>query len=258
MARALAKCGAKVAVLDINSDGAEAVASQICAQGLVARAFSVDVLDRASLETVAERVRALLGPCDLLINGAGGNHPRGTVGQELLEESDILNKVENTFFDLDPEGIEFVFKLNILGTIFACQVFGRQMVGRPGCCIINISSVNTFRPLTKIPAYSTAKAGVSNFTQWLAVHFARLGIRVNAMAPGFFLTEQTRGLLFHADTGELTARANNVIAHTPMGRFGEPADLIGTMLWLASESASGFVTGAVVPVDGGFSAYSGV
>jgi NAD(P)-dependent dehydrogenase (short-subunit alcohol dehydrogenase family) len=254
MARALAECGAKVAILDLDGKAAEMVAARLRDEG----AFAADVLDRASLEAAAEGVRAAFGPCDLLINGAGGNHPKGTTSKEWLEEGDIQDDTLKTFFDLDPAGIEFVFKLNVLGTVLASQVFGRQMLGRSGCTIINISSMNAYRPLTKIPAYSGAKAAVSNFTQWLAVHFAKVGIRVNALAPGFFLTTQTRGLLYDEATGALTARARKVIDHTPMGRFGEPDELIGTLLWLASDLSSSFVTGVVVPIDGGFAAYSGV
>jgi NAD(P)-dependent dehydrogenase (short-subunit alcohol dehydrogenase family) len=198
----------------------------------------------------------LLGPCDILINGAGGNNPKGTTSKSFLFEEDMANDEVNTFFNLQPDDIKFVFDLNFIGTLLPTQVFAKDMVGREGTSIINISSMNAFRPLTKIPAYSSAKAAISNFTQWLAVHFSKVGIRVNAIAPGFFLTEQTLGLLSNAD-GSLTERGNTVIAHTPMGRFGAPEDLIGTLLWLCGDGSK-FVTGVVIPVDGGFSAFSGV
>jgi len=258
MARALAECGAKVAILDLNLEAAKSVAAALRTDSLLAEGFGANVLERASVEAAAKAVQAQFGPCDLLVNGAGGNHPRGTTSKEWLDESDLGDKSLTTFFDLDPEGVEFVFNLNFLGTLIASQVFARQMLGRKGCSIINISSMNAFRPLTKIPAYSGAKAAVSNFTQWLAVHFARVGIRVNALAPGFFLTKQNHGLLIDAATGELTARARKIVEHTPMGRFGDAQELVGTLLWLASEPASGFVNGVVVPIDGGFAAYSGV
>jgi NAD(P)-dependent dehydrogenase (short-subunit alcohol dehydrogenase family) len=258
MARALAECGAKVAVLDLNLDAAKAGAAALRADGLIAEGFEANVLERESLQAASEAVRAQFGPCDLLVNGAGGNHPKGTTTKEWLNETDLADQSLTTFFDLDPKGIEFVFNLNFLGTLIASQVFARQMLGRKGCSIINISSMNAFRPLTKIPAYSAAKAAVSNFTQWLAVHFAKVGIRVNALAPGFFLTRQNHSLLIDAATGEFTARARRIVEHTPMGRFGDAQELIGTLLWLASEPASGFVNGVVVPIDGGFAAYSGV
>jgi NAD(P)-dependent dehydrogenase (short-subunit alcohol dehydrogenase family) len=258
MAQALAECGAKVAVLDLDLDAAEAVAAALRADGLSARGFTANVLERPSLESAAELIRAEFGPCDLLLNGAGGNHPGGTTSKEWLDAADLDEPSLTTFFDLDPQNIQRVFNLNFLGTLIPSQVFARQMVGRAGCSIINISSMNAFRPLTKIPAYSGAKAAVSNFTQWLAVHFAKAGIRVNALAPGFFITSQNRALLMDQATGEFTARSRKILEHTPMGRFGEAGELVGTLLWLASEPASGFVNGVVVPIDGGFSAYSGV
>jgi NAD(P)-dependent dehydrogenase (short-subunit alcohol dehydrogenase family) len=258
MARALAECGAKVAILDLNFDAAEAAAAALRADGHSAQGFAANVLERASLETAAAAVNETFGPCDLLLNGAGGNHPKGTTSKEWLEEADLDDASLTTFFDLDPKGIEFVFNLNFLGTLIPSQVFARQMIGRKGCSIINISSMNAFCPLTKIPAYSGAKAAVSNFTQWLAVHFSKVGIRVNALAPGFFLTNQNHKLLIDEATGEFTARAKKIIDHTPMGRFGESHELIGTLLWLVSDKASGFVNGVVVPIDGGFAAYSGV
>jgi NAD(P)-dependent dehydrogenase (short-subunit alcohol dehydrogenase family) len=257
MAGALAECGAKVAVLDLDLAAAEAVAAALRDRGLEARGFAANVLERASLDAAAEAVLAAFGPCDLLVNGAGGNHPKGTTSKEWLDAADLADPSLTTFFDLDPKGVEFVFNLNFLGTLIPSQVFARQMVGRQGCSIINMSSMNAFCPLTKIPAYSGAKAAVSNLTQWLAVHFAKVGIRVNALAPGFFLTKQNEKLLVDAQGG-FTARARKIVEHTPMGRFGEAEELIGTLLWLASEAGSGFVNGVVIPIDGGFSAYSGV
>jgi len=258
LAEALARCGAGVALLDRNLDAAETVAARLREQGLKAIGVEANVLERASLEKAAQRVLEELGPCDLLLNGAGGNNPKGTTSREWLELADLDNPELTTFFDLDPEGIKFVFDLNFLGTLLPTQVFAKQMLDRPGTSIINVSSMNAFCPLTKIPAYSGAKAAVSNFTQWLAVHFSRVGIRVNALAPGFFLTKQNHKLLIDEATGEPTARAHKIIEHTPMRRFGESRELIGTLLWLASEEASGFVNGVVVPIDGGFAAYSGV
>lgn len=259
MARALAASGARIAILDLKLEAAEAVAAEIRTRGGEAIGLAANVLERASLEAAAAEVLAQLGPCDLLINGAGGNHPKGTTSRETFTPADLDETDPGvvTFFNLDPDGMRFVFDLNYLGTLLPTQVFARQMVGREGCSILNISSMNAFRPLTKIPAYSAAKAAVSNFTQWLAVHLAPAGIRVNAMAPGFFVTHQNRALLF-SPTGEPTARAGKILANTPMRRFGEAGELTGTLLWLASSAASGFVNGVVVPVDGGFSAYSGV
>lgn len=257
MAKALAACGSKVAVLDLNLEAAERVASEIRKEGHSAIGLAANVLQKESLAAAAEQVLSQLGPCDILLNGAGGNHPKGTTSSEFLE-IEPPNPADTTFFDLTPEGIGFVFNLNFLGTLLPTQVFARQMLGRKGCMVINISSMNAFRPLTKIPAYSAAKAAVSNFTQWLAVHFAKAGIRVNALAPGFFVTDQNRALLINQETGAFTARADKILTHTPMGRFGEPEELVGTLLWLASDSASGFVNGVVIPIDGGFAAYSGV
>ncbi|MGI9531665.1 SDR family oxidoreductase [Lutimonas sp.] len=258
LASALSKEGHKIAVLDLRADAANKVADQINSEGGIAVGISADVLDKESLIEARNNVNQKLGSCDILINGAGGNHPLGTTSNTHLSEEDLINKEDGfkTFFDLDPSGIKFVFDLNFIGTLLPTQVFAKDMVGKKGCSVLNISSMNAFTPLTKIPAYSGAKAAVSNFTQWLAVHFAKVGIRVNALAPGFFLTDQNRTLLTTED-GELTPRGNTIIEQTPMGKFGEPEDLIGTTIWLCGEGAS-FVTGVVIPIDGGFSAYSGV
>lgn len=258
-AKALAASGANVAVLDLRKQNAVAVADEIKAEGGNAIGVEANVLERESLNTARDTVFAAFGTCDILINGAGGNHPKGTTTKEYLFEEDILEKNDDiiSFFDLDPKGIEFVFNLNFLGTLLPTQVFAKDMAQKSGAVIINISSMNAFTPLTKIPAYSGAKAAVSNFTQWLAVHFSKVGIRVNAIAPGFFITDQNRALLIDAK-GEFTARAQKIISQTPMNRFGEAEELIGTLLWLTDNAASGFVNGTVIPVDGGFSAYSGV
>ncbi|MCS7089854.1 MAG: SDR family oxidoreductase [Verrucomicrobiota bacterium] len=259
MARALAACGARIAVADLKREAAEAVAQQIRQEGGIAISVACDVLQRESLIAANETVKRELGPIDILINGAGGNHPKGTTTHEYLRPEDLRAVRQDvvTFYDLDPKGIEFVFHLNFLGTLLPTQAFTREMAARGRGVVINISSMNAFRPLTKIPAYSGAKAAVSNFTQWLAVHFSRVGIRVNAIAPGFFVTDQNRSLLVQPD-GSWTPRARTILAHTPMNRFGEPQDLLGALLWLVSDEAAGFVTGVVVPVDGGFSAFSGV
>ncbi len=255
-AKALASCGAKIALLDLNLAAAQAVADAITAEGGVAKAYAANVLERAALESVCTAVEADLGPCDILLNGAGGNNPRAQTDKEYHEPGDELDESIKSFFDLDASGVEFVFNLNFLGTLLPTQVFAQQMT-RTGGVIINISSMNAFTPLTRIPAYSGAKAAISNFTQWLAVHFSRCGIRVNAIAPGFFSTAQNKSLLWN-DDGTPTARTGKILAATPMGRFGEPEELVGTLLYLVSNEAAGFVTGIVVPVDGGFSAYSGV
>lgn len=254
--RALAACGAQVAMLDLNEEAVQRGAEAIRKQGYRANAYQADVLDRAALERVHQQVLADFGPCDILINGAGGNHPRATTTQELYQP-DQIDPETVTFFDLDPSGISFVFNLNFLGTLLPIQVFAGEMANREGACILNISSMNAFRPLTKIPAYSAAKAAVSNLTQWLAVHFASTGIRVNAMAPGFFVTQQNRNLLFDAE-GQPTERAAKILRGTPMGRFGDEKELIGSLLFLISPQAASFITGVVLPIDGGFSAYSGV
>ncbi len=258
LAKALARQGHKIAVLDLKKEAANQVADAINGAGGMAIGVVANVLEKESLEAAKQEVNAKLGPCDILINGAGGNHPLGTTSNPFLQEEDLKNTTEGfkTFFDLDVKGIEFVFNLNFIGTLLPTQVFARDMVGRMGCSILNISSMNAFTPLSKIPAYSGAKAAVSNFTQWLAVHFSKVGIRVNALAPGFFLTDQNRSLLTNLD-GSLTQRGQQIIDQTPMGRYGEPEDLISTTLYLCDD-ASSFVTGVVIPIDGGFSAYSGV
>ncbi|WP_242158896.1 SDR family oxidoreductase [Aestuariivivens sediminis] len=258
MAKALAKKGHKIAVMDLNLESANLVAEAILKDGGEAIGLAANVLDKSSLEGAKTKVNDQWGSCDILINGAGGNHPLGTTSNPFLLESDLKNTTEGfkTFFDLDPEGIKFVFNLNFIGTLLPTQIFARDMVGKPGCSILNISSMNAFTPLTKIPAYSGAKAAVSNFTQWLAVHFSKVGIRVNALAPGFFLTEQNRTLLTNTD-GSLTQRGQQIIDQTPMGRYGEPEDLISSTLFLCDD-ASSFITGVVIPIDGGFAAYSGV
>lgn len=258
LAKALAKQGNKIAVLDLRIEAAIKVADEINADGGVAIGVAANVLEKDSLEAAKLVINEELGACDILVNGAGGNHPLGTTSNPFLEMADLENTTEGfkTFFDLDPKGIEFTFNLNFIGTLLPTQVFAPDMVGKKGCSVLNVSSMNAFTPLTKIPAYSGAKAAVSNFTQWLAVHFSKVGIRVNALAPGFFLTDQNRTLLTNAD-GSLTPRGNTIIEQTPMGRYGEPEDLISTTLWLCDD-ASSFVTGVVVPIDGGFSAFSGV
>ena len=255
-AQVLARAGAKVALLDINLPAAQEWADAITAEGGTARAYACNVLDRADCSCVAAQVQAELGKCDVLINGAGGNNPRATTDKEYYEPGDIDADIK-TFFNLDVAGVEHVFNLNFLGTLIPTQVFAQQMLGRSGCSILNISSMNAYTPLTKIPAYSGAKAAISNFTQWLAVHFSRVGIRVNAIAPGFFSTKQNARLLWNED-GTPTARTGKILAATPMGRFGNTEELAGGLLFLVNEAAAGFITGVVLPVDGGFSAYSGV
>ena len=258
-AKDLAAQGVKVAVLDLNKDAAQAVADEINANGGTAIAIACNVLEKESLDAARNEVNEKLGTCDILLNGAGGNNPKGTTSKEKLELADIAEKAEGvkTFFDLDAKGIEFVFNLNFLGTLLTTQAFAVDMVGKENTTIINVSSMNAFRPLTKIPAYSAAKAAISNFTQFMAVHFSEVGIRVNALAPGFFSTNQNKALLYNED-GSLTPRSQKILTHTPLGRFGTPEDLTGALLFLADESYSAFVTGVILPVDGGFAAYSGV
>ena len=250
-AKALAACGAKVALLDINAEAAEAVASAI---GENALAIPTNCLDKGEIAKAAEIIHAKWGKVNFLINGAGGNNPRATCDNEYMTPD--LSEEVKSFFDLQEDGLRFVFDLNITSAFLVTQVFAADMV-ETGGNIINISSMNAYHPLTKIPAYSAAKAGISNFTEWLAVHFAPCGIRCNAIAPGFFVTNQNRALLFRED-GTPTPRTGKILAATPMNRFGDVSDLIGTLLWLSSDEASGFVTGITVPVDGGFNAYSGV
>ncbi|MDH7598054.1 MAG: SDR family oxidoreductase [Sedimentisphaerales bacterium] len=248
MAQALAQAGARICIMDFDGQRAEKLAKEITDKGGSAIAVKTDVLDRAQVEAAAENCMKVFGYVDCLVNGAGGNKKEATTSESL------------PFFDIPAEAIRWVFDLNLLGTVLPSQVFGRYMAQQGHGVIINISSMNAFRPLTRIPAYSAAKAAVSNFTQWLAVHMAQNyspNIRVNAIAPGFFLTEQNRFLLTDQQTGQLTARGKAIIDHTPMARFGQPEELVGTLLWLISK-ASAFVTGVVVPVDGGFNAFSGV
>ena len=256
MAKEYARLGAKVAVLDLNKDAAQKVADEIVADGGVAKAYAVNCLEKDSMAAAKELINKELGLTDILINGAGGNNPKGTTTNDYFDIKDMKDPDVKSFFDLDGGGVDFVFKLNFLATFLTTQVFAADMVGRGGN-IVNVSSMNAFRPLTRIPAYSGAKAAVSNFTEWLAVHFAKEGIRVNAIAPGFFVTKQNYGLLFDND-GKPTARAQKILAGTPMGRFGEPEEILGTLTFLTDDTKAGFVTGIVVPIDGGFSAYSGV
>ncbi len=248
LCRALAEAGSRVAVLDVDGRAAQRLAAELESSGAQAIGVCCDVLDKAGLEAAAQTVLARFGRVDVLLNGAGGNQAAATTGPE------------QSFFDLPKEALQWVLDLNLMGTILPSQVFGRRMADQKSGVILNISSMNALRPLTRIPAYSAAKAGLSNFTQWLAVHMAQEyspEIRVNAIAPGFFLTEQNRYLLTDKESGALTGRGRSILAHTPLGRFGAPDDLLGAMLWLVSP-ASAFVTGVVIPVDGGFSAFSGV
>lgn len=258
LAKALAKEGNKIAVLDLRKEAADEVAKQINENGGKAIGVKANVLEKDSLQEAKKQVNNIYGNVDILINGAGGNHPLGTTSNPFFQMEDLKNTTEGfkSFFDLDPKGIEFTFNLNFLGTLIPTQVFAVDMVGRKGCSVLNISSMNAYTPLTKIPAYSGAKAAISNFTQWLAVHFSKVGVRVNALAPGFFLTDQNRTLLTNED-GSLTQRGQQIIDQTPMGRYGVPEDLISSTLYLCDDK-SAFVTGIVIPIDGGFSAYSGV
>ena len=256
MAVALAACGANVALMGRRREPLETVAGEIRANGGKALCVPCDVLDKAGLEAARVEIEKAFGPVSLLVNGAGGNNPRATAQKETLE-SPADASAGGTFFDLTLDGVRDVFTLNYMGTLLPTQVFAKPMA-QAGCgVIINISSASSFRPLTKVGAYGGAKAAVNSLTQWLAVHLAKAGVRVNAIVPGFFITEQNRALLTTPDGG-LTPRSQKILAHTPQGRFGEPEDLIGALLWLANDAAAGFVTGAVIPVDGGFTAYSGV
>ncbi len=254
-AEALSKTGARVALLDLNEEAAKKYADQIVENGGIAKGYACNVLDKESLENVHKAILSDFGTCDILINGAGGNNPKATTDNEYFTP-EALGEMK-TFFDLDQTGVEFVFNLNFLGTLLPTQVFAKDMLDKADASIINISSMNAYTPLTKIPAYSGAKAAISNFTQWLAVHFSKTNIRCNAIAPGFFVTKQNEKLLFNED-GTPTPRTGKILAATPMGRFGEAEELIGTLLFLVCKDASSFVNGTVIPVDGGFSAYSGV
>lgn len=251
----LAKQGAKVAILGRDLAKAQKLATEINSAGGKALGVSADVCDEDSLRKAHQEINAELGLVDILINGAGGNHPKGTSADVFFDRENKTTGLQ-TFFGLDTEGLRFVFDLNFIGTLLPTQVFAADMIGREGCSILNISSVSAFHPLTKVVAYSAAKAAISNLTEWLSVYFAKEGIRVNALSPGFFLTEQNRTLLTNED-GSLTERGNKILSQTPMGRFGQPNDLDSTLLWLCNPD-SRFVTGIVVAVDGGFLAYSGV
>lgn len=257
MIEPLLKAGAKVALLDINEDKLVELEEKFKSYDRRLVGIKTDVLDKQSLINAHEEVLGKLGKCDILINGAGGNNPKATTSHEFFELGDLDKEEICSFFDLDQDGIDFVFKLNFLGSLLPTQAFAKDMIDREGCSIINISSMNAYTPLTKIPAYSGAKAAISNFTQWLAVYFSKVGIRVNAMAPGFFLTEQNYSLLIKED-GDLTERAHKIIRNTPMGRFGKPEELVGTLMYLIDPKLSGFVNGVIIPIDGAFSAYSGV
>lgn len=258
-AKTLAKQGVKVAVLDLNEAAAQKVADEIVADGGVAIAVGCNVLEKESMENARAIINEKLGTCDILLNGAGGNNPKGTTTKETLEKIDLVEKNDDikTFFDLDAAGISFVFNLNFLGTLIPTQVFARDMAEKENTCIVMVTSMNAYRPLTKIPAYSAAKAAVKNFTEFMAVHFADVGIRVNAIAPGFFSTNQNKALLWN-DDGTPTARTNKILNATPMKRFGEAHELSGALLFLCDEAYSSFITGTSICVDGGFSAYSGV
>ena len=255
MAEAFALSGAKVAVLDLQKDKADEAAKAIQEEGGIAIGYAANCLKKEDIEAAHEQILKDLGPCDILINGAGGNSPKATTSQEFF--SNQIDEGTISFFDLQEAGFQFVFNLNILTVLLVSQVFAKDMIGRKGCSILNISSMNAFTPLTKIPAYSSAKAGVSNFTQWLATHFAKEGIRVNAIAPGFFLTAQNHALMFNQD-GTPSERSKKILNNTPSGRFGAAEELLGAVLMLSSEKAASFITGVVLPIDGGFSAYSGV
>ena len=255
MAEALAMSGAKVALLDLNEEAAQKSADAIVEKGFVAKGYKCNVLEKESIEAARDAIAADFGTCDILVNGAGGNNPKASTDDEYFKPEDSGEM--KTFFDLDPSGVQFVFSLNFMGTLLPTQVFAKDMVSKEGANIINIASMNAYTPLTKIPAYSGAKAAIVNFTEWLAVHFSKVGIRCNAIAPGFLATNQNKALLFN-DDGTPTARTVKFLAGTPMERFGEPEELIGALLFLASSEASGFVNGACIPVDGAFAAYAGV
>lgn len=254
MARAFAQSGAKVAALDLNEEAVKKLADELKAEGYSCEGYKANVLDGAALEEVHQAVLKDLGPCDILVNGAGGNNPRATTDNEYQHTAQEGGK---SFFDLDSAGVDFVFKLNFQGTLLPTQAFAKDMVGRKNGCILNISSMNAYTPLTKIPAYSAAKAGISNFTQWLATHFAGTGIRCNAIAPGFLVSAQNKALLYNED-GTPTARSEKILKGTPMDRFVDADELIGATLFLCDDKAASAITGVVLPIDCGFAAYSGV
>jgi NAD(P)-dependent dehydrogenase (short-subunit alcohol dehydrogenase family) len=254
MARAYAQAGAKVAALDLNEAAVLKLAEEVTAEGFIMKGYKANVLELEALEAVHQQILADLGPCDILVNGAGGNNPRATTDNEYQHEA---KEGQKTFFDLDQSGIDFLFKLNFQGTLLPTQVFAKDMVERKSGNILNISSMNAFTPLTKIPAYSGAKAAISNFTQWLATHFAGTGIRCNAIAPGFIVSAQNKALLFNED-GTPTARSGKILNGTPMGRFVDSNELLGGMLFLTDDKFASAVTGVILPIDAGFAAYSGV
>lgn len=257
LAKVLARAGAKVALVNRSDAAILQYAAEINAEGGIAKAYKGNVLIKADMERIAAQVLEDFGPCDILVNGAGGNNARAQTDKEYFEPGDLEREELVTFFDLDNDGVNMVFDLNYNGTLIPTQAFAKHMIKSGGGNIINISSMNAFRPLTKIPAYSGAKAAISNFTQWLAVHFSKCNIRVNAIAPGFFASKQNQKLLFN-DDGTPTKRTEKIIAGTPMGRFGKTEELAGGLLFLLNDEAAGFITGVVLPIDGGFSAYSGV
>ncbi|MCL2051936.1 MAG: SDR family oxidoreductase [Lachnospiraceae bacterium] len=253
----LAKHGVKIAVVDLNLSAAAKVADQINESGGEAKAFCANVLDKESVVKCEQEITDFFGTYHLLINGAGGNNPKANTTNEYYDEKDVENPDVTSFFDLSIDGFSSVFSLNFMGSFIPTQVFAKKLIGEKGAAIINMSSMSSPYPMTKVPAYSAAKAAIDNFTKWTAVHFAKTGLRVNAIAPGFFLTNQNHDLLIKPD-GSLTPRSEKIISNTPMGRFGEVEDLFGTLIWLCDETMSGFVTGVTIPVDGGFLAYSGV
>jgi len=254
MARAYAQAGAKVAALDLNEAAVQKLAEEVTAEGFIMKGYKANVLELDALEAVHQQILADLGPCDILVNGAGGNNPRATTDNEYHHEA---KEGQKTFFDLDQSGIDFLFKLNFQGTLLPTQVFAKDMVAKKSGNILNISSMNAYTPLTKIPAYSGAKAAISNFTQWLATHFAGTGIRCNAIAPGFIVSAQNKALLFNED-GTPTARSGKILNGTPMGRFVDSHELLGGMLFLTDDNFASAVNGVILPIDCGFAAYSGV